>query len=76
MATPLPTERALLRYSLPIDNDDIRDIQATLEGLSEWLRAKRWGPVQKDIAKVERMLSRNRERILDDIPDGKPRRRH
>jgi len=63
--------RALLRYSLPIDNDDIRDIQATLEGLSEWLRAKRWGPVQKDIAKVERMLSRNRERILDDIPDGK-----
>jgi peptidylprolyl isomerase len=63
--------RALLRYSLPIDNDEIRDIQATLEGLSEWLRAKRWGPVQKDIAKVERMLSRNREAILDAIPDGK-----
>jgi peptidylprolyl isomerase len=63
--------RALLRYSLPIDNDEIRDIQANLEGLSEWLRAKRWGPVKKDIAKVERLLSRNREAILDDIPDGK-----
>lgn len=63
--------RALLRYSLPIDNDEIRNIQATLEGLSEWLRAKRWGPVKKDIAKVERLLSRNREAILNDIPDGK-----
>lgn len=63
--------RALLRYSLPIDNPQIRDIQATLEGLSEWLRSKRWGPVNKDIAKVERLLSRNREAILDAIPDGK-----
>jgi len=63
--------RALLRYSLPIDNDEIRDVQATLEGLSEWLRSKRWGPVKKDIARVERLLTRNREAILNDIPDGK-----
>jgi peptidylprolyl isomerase len=63
--------RALLRYSLPIDNDEIRNIQATLEGLSEWLRSKRWGPVKKDVAKVEKQLSRNREAILNDIPDGK-----
>ena len=63
--------RALLRYSLPIDNDEIRNIQENLEGLSEWLRAKRWGPVKKDIARVERLLSRNREAILDDIPAGK-----
>jgi peptidylprolyl isomerase len=63
--------RALLRYSLPIDNDEIREIQAALEGLSEWLRSKRWGPVKRDIAKVEKLLNRNREAILDDIPDGK-----
>jgi len=63
--------RALLRYALPIDNSEIREIQATLEGLSEWLRSKRWGPVKKDIGKVERLLTRNREAILDDIPDGK-----
>ena len=62
---------ALLRYSLPIDNDEIRNLQGTLEGLSEWLRSKRWGPIKKDIAKVERQLSRNREAILNDIPDGK-----
>ena len=35
--------RALLRNSLPIENKAIRDIQGTLEGLSEWLRSKRWG---------------------------------
>ena len=63
--------RALLRYSLPVDNNEIRDIQATLEGVSEWLRSKRWGPVKRDIAKVEKLLNRNREAILDDIPDGK-----
>lgn len=63
--------RALLRYSLPIDNADIRKVQETLEGLSEWLRSKRWGPITKDIAKVERLLARNREAILASVPDGK-----
>lgn len=63
--------RALLRYSLPIDNGDIRQVQQTLEGLSEWLRSKRWGPVGKDLNKVERLLNRNREDILADIPDGR-----
>jgi len=63
--------RALLRYSLPIDNDDIRSVQETLEGLSEWLRSKRWGPITKDLNKVERLLNRKRETILADIPDGK-----
>ena len=63
--------RALLRNSLPIDNKKIRTIQSTLEGLSEWLRSKRWGPVAKDVAKVERLLNRDREAILAAIPDGK-----
>jgi peptidylprolyl isomerase len=63
--------RALLRNSLPIDNAEIRNVQATLEGLSEWLRSKRWGPVNKDVAQVERLLSRGREAILAAVPDGK-----
>jgi peptidylprolyl isomerase len=62
---------ALLRYSLPIDNADIRSIQATLEGLSEWLRSKRWGPMTKDLTKVERILLRSRETMLAAVPDGK-----
>lgn len=63
--------RALLRNSLPIDNAEIRKVQATLEGLSEWLRSKRWGPVGKDISQVEKLLSRGREAILAAVPDGK-----
>ncbi|MFQ4139724.1 peptidylprolyl isomerase [Nodosilinea sp. PGN35] len=63
--------RALLRYSLPIDNADIRTVQATLEGLSDWLRSKRWGPMAKDLTKLERVLLRGREAILAAVPDGK-----
>jgi peptidylprolyl isomerase len=62
---------ALLRYSLPIDNANIRSIQATLEGLSESLRSKRWGPMTKDLTKVERILLRSRETMLAAVPDGK-----
>jgi peptidylprolyl isomerase len=62
---------ALLHYSLPIDNAEIRAIQGTLEGLSEWLRSKRWGSMTKDLTKVERILLRSRETMLAAVPDGK-----
>ncbi|PSN18723.1 peptidylprolyl isomerase [filamentous cyanobacterium CCP5] len=61
--------RALLRYALPINNDEIRDVQENLEGLSEWLRSKRWGPIKRDVLKVERTLNRKGDRILADVPE-------
>ncbi len=61
---------ALLRYSLPIDNTEIRQVQGELEGLSEWLRSKRWGPIKKDVTKVERILKRKRNAILAAVPAG------
>ncbi|NEQ43901.1 MAG: peptidylprolyl isomerase [Leptolyngbya sp. SIOISBB] len=60
--------RALLRYSLPIDNKDIRTVQKDLEGLSEWLRSKRWGPVIRDANKLSKLLGRRRDAILADVP--------
>lgn len=60
--------RALLRYSLPIDNQDIRTVQEDLEGLSEWLRSKRWGPISRDVNKINKLLGRRREAILADVP--------
>ncbi|MEO0540624.1 MAG: peptidylprolyl isomerase [Cyanobacteria bacterium P01_A01_bin.105] len=64
--------KALLRYSLPIDNPEIRQVQQTLEGLSEWLRSKRWGPVKRDIKKVKRTLDRKGDQILAAVvPAGK-----
>lgn len=59
---------ALLRYSLPIDNKEIRTVQGELEGLSEWLRSKRWGPIKRDLSRVERQLDRQRDAILAAVP--------
>lgn len=61
---------ALLRYSLPIDNEEIRKVQGELEGLAQWLRSKRWGPMKKDVSKVERLLERKREAILAAVPES------
>jgi peptidylprolyl isomerase len=60
--------RALLRYALPIDNQDIRTIQKDLEGLSEWLRSKRWGPIIRDTQKIDKLIARRRDNILGDVP--------
>ncbi len=62
---------ALLRYSLPIDNPEIRKVQGDLEGISEWLRSKRWGPIKKSITKVERQLDRKRDAILASVPEAR-----
>jgi peptidylprolyl isomerase len=62
---------ALLRYSLPIDSPEIREVQGDLEGLSQWLRSKRWGPIKKDLTKVERILERQRDSILAAVPSEK-----
>ncbi len=62
---------ALLRYALPIDNKEIRSIQGDLEEISEWLRSKRWGPMNKDVKKVERVLNRKRDAILASVPDDR-----
>ena len=59
---------ALLRYSLPIDNKEIRKVQADIEDVAEWLRSKRWRPIKRDITKAERVLSRSRDKILADVP--------
>jgi peptidylprolyl isomerase len=59
---------ALLRYSLPIDSPEARQIQGDLEGLSQWLRSKRWGPIKKDVSKVEKILERKRDALLAAVP--------
>lgn len=62
---------ALLRYALPIDNPEIRQVQDELEGISNRLRSKRWGPIQKDASKAERILDRKREAILASVPEAR-----
>lgn len=81
-ANPLPTPlvaylppgnaitdgKALLRYGLPIQNPEIRKIQGDLEGLSQWLRSKRWGPIKRETQKANKFLARRSSNILDAVP--------
>lgn len=64
--------RALLRYALPIDNQPIRELQSSLEDITNQLRAaRRWGAVSGDISKADRILTDQRDAILASIPDAK-----
>src|SRR5919202_6593119 len=40
--------KALLRYALPINNEPVRDIQASLEDIATQLRGKRWSSISRD----------------------------
>ena len=62
--------RLCLRYSLPIDNQKIRDIQASMEDISTQLRGKRWSGVSRDVSQASRRLSEP-EKLLADIPEEK-----
>jgi peptidylprolyl isomerase len=61
--------KALLRYALPIDNQPVRELQASLEDISNQLRAnRRWGAVSKDVGKASRILN-NPSQVLTSVPD-------
>ncbi len=62
--------KALLRYSLPIDNQAVRDLQANLEDIATQLRAnRRWGAISKDISQASRVLNSRHDELLKSIPD-------
>ncbi len=61
--------KALLRYALPIDNQPVREIQASLEDIADQLRGKRWSPITRDIKTASNILTYNPEKILTDIPE-------
>ena len=61
--------RSLLRYSLPIDSPEIRNVQDNLEGLNYSLRTKQWGRAKREINKSAKLLNRKRSAILEAIPE-------
>lgn len=61
--------KALLRYALPIDNQAVRDVQASLEDIATQLRGKRWSPINRDITQADVILSNRPEKVLADIPE-------
>lgn len=61
--------KAILRYSLPIDNKPVRKLQKSLEDISNQLRAKRWRNIGRDISDTSFVLSAKREQLLASIPE-------
>ncbi|MEO0867516.1 MAG: peptidylprolyl isomerase [Cyanobacteria bacterium J06642_11] len=59
--------QALLRYSLPIDSPDIRQVQDTLEGLNYALRTKQWGRANREVNKTAKLFNRKRASILETV---------
>eukprot|EP00798_Chlamydomonas_sp_ICE-L_P002368 gene2368-8677_t len=72
---PVTNPSAILRYALPIDNKQIRQVQKSLEAISEQLRipgSKSLGPVGKSISNAQRVLEREEAKIIADFaPDKK-----
>lgn len=59
---------ALLRYALPIPNEDIRKVQEEVESIAYSLRGLRWNFAQKNISNAIRTYSLYNKRILEDVP--------
>ncbi|NJL09908.1 MAG: peptidylprolyl isomerase [Calothrix sp. SM1_7_51] len=63
--------KALLRYALPLDNKPVRELQRSLEDISNQLRAnKRWGAIVNDLKKASRILS-DPGKILASVPSDR-----
>lgn len=60
---------AILRYSLPIENDSVRKLQKSLEGISSKLRAKRWKNISRNLSDASYVLSARRDKLLASVPD-------
>lgn len=64
--------RALLRYALPIDNQAVRKLQASIEDIATQLRAnRRWSVIKSDISEAEKILNLRSDELLSSVADEK-----
>ncbi|MCS6793351.1 MAG: peptidylprolyl isomerase [Oscillatoriaceae bacterium SKW80] len=64
--------RALLRYALPIDNQAVRKLQASIEDIATQLRAnRRWSAIKSDISEAEKILNSRFDELLSSVADEK-----
>lgn len=62
---------AILRYALPIDNKNIRQIQADIEGIAKNIRRQRWASVRKDVKNAAFILNLHSNEIVASLPPEK-----
>ncbi len=69
---PITDGKALLRYSLPIDNVPVRELQGSLEDIATQLRAnRRWGAITGDVKRASWILRDKEPAILASVPETK-----
>ncbi|CAM6086443.1 unnamed protein product [Calypogeia fissa] len=67
---PVKDPEALLRYALPIANKPIKEVQKTLEEITDILKlpgAKAIDPVERVVRQTSRLVNQNKEGILADV---------
>lgn len=67
---PITDPAAILRYALPIDNQQIRIVQKDLEDIANYLRGKRWPQVKNNLKETAFILSLKKEDLTASIPEG------
>jgi peptidylprolyl isomerase len=63
--------QAILRYALPIDNKPVRDLQNSLEDISNHLRGKQWSTINSDVKKAAVVVKTKQADILKGVPEAK-----
>lgn len=59
---------SLLRWSLPISNKPVRELQSELEGAVNDLRGLKWAKVDSHVKAASRLLKTQTEKILVSVP--------
>jgi peptidylprolyl isomerase len=62
---------SILRYALPIDNKPVRELQNSLEDISNHLRGKQWSTIAGDVKKAQNLLKNKQADILKALPEAK-----
>ncbi|MEM1368756.1 MAG: peptidylprolyl isomerase, partial [Cyanobacteria bacterium P01_H01_bin.15] len=60
---------SLLRYALPFENPTVRKFQEDIEGLSRYLRSKRWSPVKANLKNANLQITVKRDKMLATVPE-------
>lgn len=61
---------SLLRYGLPINNKEIRDIQKSIESAKINIKTRRVGFAESDIKSAKDSLTKNADKLLSAVPSN------
>ena len=70
---PITDGRALLRYALPIENQDVRKLQGAIEETSDTLRIsrKKISAIKGNLTQADRIVSARANDLLKSVPDDR-----